>query len=331
MELQKNFFYLKPALSRDVMGPSSNLFRFQRGTSLIFRSPFEMNVSRFYALSRLQNQSRDPAETLALSLQQKIQQQIRFKMASFNPQFIQIARDVERVNADDFLSTEDKQKQINSIREKYGVSKDDMKHFVTEPLEKIYAEAKQGLEQEIDLLKKDKERIESFYGKDSPQALQAARTLDRVMSIIEPLHQKLQQSQETYHGMYQKGGCLKKVASGFGNIFKGVAKTLLNGVKGIVNPQNWFKPGFWLNIIAPIALNFIPGVGTIAAVALKWGKIASTAFQTIKSLAQKNWQAALSGVMGIATQISGNFSAKVNEVIQKGREWVQGNIFSILK
>ncbi len=320
MLLQKNCFYFNPVTVRDFTGRAL----LQKGVSLIFRAPFELNASGFYTISSLQTPlyAGDPVENLVESLQQKVRLQIAGALASFEPQFLRIAREVEAINEDPTLSTEEKQKKIHGVSERYGIRKDDMKKHVTEPLEKIYAEAKDRLGREVDFLKKDRERIESYYGKDSPQALQAARTLDRVVGALEPFRQKIEQSQETYHGMYPKAGCFKKVAKGFGGIFKGVAHTLANAVKGLVNPKNWLRADFWRNVVAPIALNLIPGIGLASSVAWKWGRLAYGAFQTVKSLAQKSWKGALEGVVGIATRVSAAFTGKIAAWVQKGTAWV---------
>lgn len=314
MQLQNHSFYITPSLgfrnALPLLGSARN------GVSLIFRSPFEVSSSRYMSKA-------SRAESLASSIQRRIYQKILSSISIFDPQFIQIAREVERINADETLSKEDKQKKINEVRERHGLSKEEMKRHVTEPLEKIYEDARAVLNQEVEELKSNQKRLADFYGKDSPQALQAARTLDRVQKSLEPLQKKLQQSQETYHGMYQKGGCVKKLASGIGGIVKGLAQTFTNVAKGIVNPQNWFKPSFWLNTIAPLAVSLIPGVGLIAAVGLKWARIAYAAYNTIKAVAQKNWQAALGGMMGIMGKVSLSVATKVSSVVQKIDAWRQ--------
>jgi hypothetical protein len=187
-----------------------------------------------------------------------------------------VMQEIEQIADNPNLSDKEKRKEINDLRKRSGLSKGQMKK-ITRHLEKIYMEKKKEIEATLHSLKTAVSDAERIFGKGSPQAIAAARRLEEVARVNEPLLQKLDQKIKLYHSMYQAGGCVKKLFKGIGNtfkgvgnVFKGIATSVFKVTKGVLDPRNWIKPAFWSNVVAPVAMSFIPGVGPLLASAEKF-------------------------------------------------------------
>lgn len=244
-----------------------------------------------------------------------------------------VTKEIEDITNNSNLSDKEKRKQINDIRKRLGLSKGEMKKLFTKRLEKIYAGMKKELEQTLNGLKAQVVQAEKTYGKGSPQAVAAARRLEAVAKVNEPLLQKLEQNRKLYSSMYKPGGCIKKIFKGIGGVFKGIATSVWNTVKTVINPRNWIRPSFWKNIVAPLAMNFIPGIGPIVSTAYRWGMAAYQGVKAVTSLAKGRFLEAFSlaadSLTGVANLGAGAISrgaATASQWINKGLDWYQRGV-----
>ena len=232
-----------------------------------------------------------------------------------------LTKEIESITNNSSLTDKEKEIKINEVRKRVGLEEGDMKHFFTERLEKIYDASRQELEKTLGVLQENAVRAEALYGKDSPQALAAARRLEVVGRVTQPLLQTLESNRGLYSRMYPPAGsCIKKVFGGIGSMFKGIVNTVGNFAKGIINPKNWLKPSFWLNVVAPIALHFIPGLGTIAAVALKWGTMIYRGVNAVKDLIQGKWE----GLLSLGTSVLGKVVPGFQKIVNYGKIFYGG-------
>jgi hypothetical protein len=93
-------------------------------------------------------------------------------------------------------------------------------------------------------------------------------------------------------------GGIAKVVKGIGSAVTSVVKSVPDLVKGIVNPKNWFKPEFWRDMVAPVALAAIPYVGPALATAYKWGLAAYHGVKAVTSFAKGKVGEGLSSLSG---------------------------------
>ena len=133
--------------------------------------------------------------------------------------------------------------------------------------------------------------------------------------------------------MYKAGGCIKKMFKGIGNAFKGIATSVWNTVKTVINPRNWIRPSFWKNIVAPLAMNFIPGIGPILSTAYRWGMAAYGGVKAVTSLAKGRFLEAfsfaadsLTGVANLGAGAISSGAAKASQWINKGLDWYQRGV-----
>lgn len=98
------------------------------------------------------------------------------------------------------------------------------------------------------------------------------RRLEAVRGVDDPLVQKLRQNQKLYKSMYKPGGCIKKLFKGIGGFFKNTFQAIGKMVTGIIDPRNWIRPSFWRDIVAPVLMNFVPGIGPVLSAAYRWGQ-----------------------------------------------------------
>lgn len=240
--------------------------------------------------------------------------------------FMAVTREIETIANDPNRTDKEKRRDMNEIRKRLGLKKGEMKALFTKRLEKIYAETKGMLEQNIDVFRSEKDRAEKRYGKDSPQALAAAQRLEEVVRVNQPLLQKLDQNQKLYHSMYKPGGCIKKMFKGIGNVFKGVLKTALGVVTTIFNPKNWIRPSFWKNFLLPVAMTFIPGLGPLAATAMKWGSAVYQGIKTVSALAKGRFMEALAWAGGALTETAGLGAGTLSRGAARTKAWMDQGV-----
>jgi hypothetical protein len=233
-------------------------------------------------------------------------------------------REIESITNDSSLSDKEKQVKIDGIRKRLGISVDHMKRLFTERLERVYAEVKQHLQQQIVQCQMNLAQAENRYGKGSPQAMAASRRLEEVQRATAPMMQKLTQNQNTYHSMYPPpGSCIKKMFGGIAGMFKGIIGGAFNFVKGIIkNPLNLFKKDFLLNVAAPLALNFIPGIGQVASVIYNWGLMAYKGYRAVSSFVQGKWEEGLSAVSSTLSGISSATTGAISEATKTASGWI---------
>lgn len=287
-----------------------------------------------------------PDEAFAETLFDSTMMRLNSRLLSFDPETLQdldkvnqrlaqegrppvdivaVTKEIEAITNDPHLSDKEKRAKINDVRKRLGLEKGEMKKLFTKRLEKIYGELKNDLERTLQSLQSDVQRAEKAHGKDSPQALAAAARLDVVARVNQPLLQKLDQNQKLYNSMYKPGGCIKKVFKGIGNVFKGVLKTPFNGL-GILNPKNWLRPTFWRDIVAPLALHFIPGLGPLVATAYRYGMAAYQGFKAISALTQGKFREAFSlglgALKGFSTRAYNAVTGFVQKIKERGLAWI---------
>ncbi len=284
----------------------------------------------------------NPDEAFAETLFDSTMKRLNGRLLSFDPETLQeldkvnqrlakegrppvdivaVTKEIEAITNDPHLSDKEKRGKINEVRKRLGLEKGEMKTLFTKRLEKIYGELKADLERTLQSLQSDVQRAEKTYGKDSPQALAAAARLDVVMRVNQPLLQKLDQNQKLYNSMYKPGGCIKKVFKGIGNVFTGIVKTAFSSLK-ILNPKNWLNPAFWRDVVAPLALHFIPGLGPVLAAAYRYGMAAYKGFKAISALAHGKFLEAFSLGLGALKGFSTQAYQAVNGTIEKVKEGV---------
>jgi hypothetical protein len=244
-----------------------------------------------------------------------------------------VTKEIEDIANNPNLSDKEKRKQINDIRKRLGLSKGEMKKLFTKRLEKIYDGMKKELQQTVDGLKAQVVQAERTYGKGSPQAVAAGRRLEAVAKVVEPMMQKLEQNRKLYNSMYKAGGCVKKMFKGIGGVFKGIATSVWNTVKTVINPKNWIRPSFWKNIVAPLAMNFIPGIGPIVSTAYRWGMAAYQGVKAVTALAKGRFlqafsfaSEALNGAANLGNNVISRGAAKAAQWVDKGLEYYQKGV-----
>lgn len=146
--------------------------------------------------------------------------------------------------------------------------------------------------------------------------------------LTAPLMQKLEKRRNLYIEKHKSGGFwgfLKSAFGAVGSFFKGVAESALNVVTGVLNPTNWVKPSFWRDIVVPVVLNFILGVGPVLATAYRWGMAAYKGVKAMISLVHGKivdaFSFAVEALSSVAKLTHGAFSkgaAKVAAWIRKG-------------
>jgi len=160
-------------------------------------------------------------------------------------QTVQDLQDIENSSSD----SKDKKEKIENLRKSLGLSKKEMKRLFTKRMARLYREATKRLEtfrdSQLTPMKKALSNSEKVFGAQSPQAMDFK---DRLQS----LEQNLDSQAKDYQN---NGKFLGSLYPGFwarlGNFFKKVGQ------------------GLWhaLSFIKPL-IRFIPGIGTLASVAI---------------------------------------------------------------
>ncbi len=174
-----------------------------------------------------------------------------------------VTQEIEDIAHDSSLTDKNKRRMINDIRKRLGLKKGEMKTLFTKRLEKIYGEM-----------------------------IQVAR----IQGVTGPKLEELEKTKSLYKSMYKPGGCIKKLFKGIGSFFKGVgqfvagvALTALSFARQVFDPRNWFKLSFWRDIVGPMALNFVPAIGPVAATLYRWGQGVSRGVQLLKAGPRAWW------------------------------------------
>lgn len=227
----------------------------------------------------------------------------------------------------------DKEKAVDEVRKKYGMSEDEMKDLVTQRVSKIYDDGKEEIKRFREQREKDFDKsidsAEKTYGNDSPEVASLKAEKEQLKTGLKSYEKALGQISDAYDDKYPSfwkkvGGVLGKVfnfALDFVKFIPGVGTAIDLGIKAVKGIYNVVTDG-WdglkrtaLDLAGSLTGGIVDklGLGDIAgkvvSIANDVKGYASSGFGVISSLARGDVLGAIGSGAGLGSSIAGTRGA----------------------